>query len=124
MDSVWNIRLDGRGPVYLQMIRHIKTLILRKKLVDGDRLPSRREAAAVLEVNPNTVQKAYRLMEEEGFVRTDGNQGSVIYLNEALYARIEAELTRGLTAEFVAEAKAAGLTFKRVIDLISELWEG
>ena len=124
MDSVWNIHLDGRGPVYLQMIRHIKTLILRKKLVDGDRLPSRREAAAALEVNPNTVQKAYRLMEEEGFVRTDGNQGSVIYLNEALYARIEAELTRGLTAEFVAEAKAAGLTFKRVIDLISELWEG
>ena len=124
MDSVWNVRLDGRGPVYLQMVKHIKTLILLKKLASGDRLPSRREAAAALEVNPNTVQKAYRLMEEEGFVRTDGNQGSVIYLDEALYARIEKELTRGLTADFVAEAKAAGLTFKRVIDLVSELWEG
>lgn len=62
-------------------------------------------------------------MEEEGFVRTNGNTGSVIYTNEAILTQIDTELSRGIVAAFVKEAKENGLSFPRVIALISELWE-
>ena len=48
-----------------------------KNAVTGQKLPSRREVAAQLQVNPNTVQKAFKLMEDEGYVRTSSTSGSV-----------------------------------------------
>jgi len=118
-----NIKLNNKEPVYLQISLYVKRQILLKNAISGDELPSRRELAVQLNINPNTVQKAYKLMEEEGFVVTKGNQGSYIYVDESIYSKIEAELTRDMVAEFIKSAKEIDLSFKRVIDLISELWD-
>jgi DNA-binding transcriptional regulator YhcF (GntR family) len=117
------MKLNAKDPVYLQIAGYVKKQILLGAAVSGDRLPSRREVAAQLQVNPNTVQKAFKLMEDEGYVHTTGNQGSVLYVDEAIRQRIEEELTRGLVDEFVASAKEVNLSFKKVIDLISERWD-
>ena len=74
-------------------------------------------------INPNTAQKAYRLMTEEGYVVTDGNSGSYLRLTPALREKIDEELTRGLVEDFVARAKANRLSYKKVIALVSELWD-
>jgi DNA-binding transcriptional regulator YhcF (GntR family) len=74
-------------------------------------------------VNPNTVQKAFKLMEDEGYVRTSSTSGSVIHADEELVRRIEAEMTHELVTGFIAEAKEMNLSFKKVVDLISDLWE-
>ena len=63
-----DLQLNAREPVYLQIAAHVKRQIFRKTARTGDPLPSRREIAATLEINPNTAQKAFRLMEEEGYV--------------------------------------------------------
>ena len=118
-----DLRFSSREPVYQQLAAHVKRQIFRRTAQNGDPLPSRRDIAATLEINPNTVQKAFRLMEEEGFVRTNGNTGSVIYTNEAILTQIDTELSRGIVAAFVKEAKENGLSFPRVIALIGELWE-
>ena len=55
-------------PIYLQIIRHVKRGIAAGTVQGGDELPSRRMLSAQLGVNPNTVQKAYRLLEEEGLI--------------------------------------------------------
>ncbi len=68
-------------------------------------MPSRRELAAQTGINPNTAQKAYRLMTEEGYVVTDGNSGSFVRLTPALREQINEELTRGLVEQFVTQAK-------------------
>ena len=57
--------LEEGIPIYLQIIRHVKRGIVAGIVRDGDELPSRRVLSARLGVNPNTVQKAYRLLEEE-----------------------------------------------------------
>lgn len=115
--------LDGRRPVYQQLAEHVKRQILLGNLQDGDLLPSRREIAMQANVNPNTVQKACKLMEEEGYVVTDGNRLSTLRITPEIHERIQNELTRDLCQEFVDTARQNQLSYKQVIALISELWE-
>ena len=122
MVSFSGLRFHDRAPVYQQIAEYLKRQILLGTVQDGDPMPSRRELAAQTGINPNTAQKACRLMEEEGYVRTDGNNGSVVRLTPALRGAIEEELTRGLVQRFVDEAKENQLSYKKVIALVSELW--
>ncbi len=73
MNPFIDIRLNHDLPVYQQLCLHIKRKILRGKCTNYQELPSRREVAAQLSINPNTVQKAYRTMEEEGYLKTIAN---------------------------------------------------
>ena len=74
-------------------------------------------------VNQCESENIRKLMEEEGFIRTNGNAGSVIFVDDAILHRIDEELTRGMVEQFVQDAKDNGLSFPRVISLIGELWE-
>ncbi|MEK0317583.1 GntR family transcriptional regulator [Cohnella sp. 56] len=123
MLNFYELKLNHRDPVYMQMALYVKRQILLGHAVSGDRLPSRREIAAQLSVNPNTVQKAFKLMEEEGFVRTSSTLGSVVYADEETLRRIEDELTRELVRSFVDSAKEINLSFKTVVALIGEHWD-
>ncbi len=107
----------------MQAALYVKRQILLRRVVSGDKLPSRREIAAQLSINPNTVQKAFKLMEDEGYVRTSSTQGSVLYVDEAIFSRIEDELTWELVQSFINSAKEINLSFKTVVELISEQWE-
>ena len=117
------LELNSREPVYQQIAAYVKRQIFLGAVRTGVPLPSRREIAAQLEVNPNTVQKAFRLMESEGFVMTSGNTGSIILADEGIRARIADELTRGFISEFVRRAKENRLSLPRVISLLGELWD-
>ena len=116
------LQFDDSAPVYQQIAEYLKRQILLGNVQDGDPMPSRRELAAQTGINPNTAQKAYRLMTEEGYVVTDGNSGSFVHLTPELHEQISAQLTRGLVQAFVNPAKANRLSYKKVLDLISELW--
>jgi len=121
--NFYELKLNNKDPVYLQATLFVKRQILLRKAVSGDKLPSRREVAAQLSINPNTVQKAFKLMEDEGFVRTSSTLGSVIYVDDVIFRRIEEQLTRELVQSFVESAKEIHLSFKTVVELISEHWE-
>ncbi|MFC4598704.1 GntR family transcriptional regulator [Cohnella hongkongensis] len=123
MLNFYELKLNNKDPVYLQAVLYVKRQILLRRAVSGDKLPSRREVAAQLSINPNTVQKAFKLMEDEGFVRTSSTLGSVVYVDDAIFRRIEEELTRELVRSFVESAKEIHLSFKTVVELISENWE-
>lgn len=116
------LQFDDSAPVYQQIAEYLKRQILLGTVQDGDPMPSRRELAAQTGINPNTAQKAYRLMTEEGYVVTDGNSGSFVHLTPELHEQISAQLTSGLVQAFVNQAKANRLSYKKVLDLISELW--
>ena len=124
MVSFQGLRFHDRAPVYQQVAEHLKRQILLGTVQDGDPMTSRRELAAQTGINPNTAQKAYHLMMEEGYVRTEGNNGSTVRLTPELYAWIEDQMTRGLVQQFVEDARANHLSYKKVIGLISELWDG
>ncbi|MDD2422480.1 MAG: GntR family transcriptional regulator [Heliobacteriaceae bacterium] len=94
-----------RRPLYEQIKEKIKALIIRGVLKPDDRLPSVREMAQSLTINPNTIQKSYKDLETEGFiysVRAKGNfvQALSPAMNQARREELVLELEK-LAAEFV-----------------------
>ncbi|MFO7769023.1 MAG: GntR family transcriptional regulator [bacterium] len=73
-----NIDPDSGVPVYLQIVQGVKRSIALGSLREGEQLPSVREVAEQLTVNPNTVAKAYRNLEREGVVDTRKGVGTFV----------------------------------------------
>ena len=116
------LELNTAEPVYVQIVSFVKRQIFTGAAEIGESLPSRRELAAILKINPNTVQKAFRLMQEEGIILTPPNAVSTVHWDDTVYAKIQKELTAELVAEFVTHAKANGLTLELVTELLREEW--
>ncbi len=88
-----NFSPDGTGmPIYLQIILFIKRGIMAGSVADGDEVPSRRVLSALLGINPNTVQKAYRILEEEGLMVSRAGAKSVICVTPESMERVRMEL--------------------------------
>ena len=83
------LELNTAEPVYVQIVSFVKRQIFTGTAEKGESLPSRRELAAILKINPNTVQKAFRLMEEEflyGQLLRDDAVGVAAYRTAILIA--------------------------------------
>lgn len=65
-------------PVYLQLVNRIREAVARGILAPGDRMPTVRELASQLTINPNTIAKAYQRLERDGVIMTMGSKGSYI----------------------------------------------
>jgi GntR family transcriptional regulator len=72
----FSIDSSSSVPVFQQVIQAIKLEILSGRLQNGDQLPSIRELAKILKLNPNTVAKAYYTLEEEGFIESKRGSGN------------------------------------------------
>ncbi len=116
------VLLDG-VPIYQQILRHVKLGIAGGTMAPGDALPSRREVSALLGVNPNTVQKAYRLLEEEGLIQSHPGAKSCVAADEAAQARVRAELLQEQAQQAVAALKRMGLSKEAALELIAQHWE-
>ena len=91
MVSFHEMKFNKKEPVYLQLINHIKKKIMANEIHDYDELPSRRELAIQLSINPNTVQKAFKQLEEEGILRTISNVKSVVVVNDNIIQEIKSD---------------------------------
>ncbi len=116
------VLLDG-VPIYQQILRHVKLGIAGGTMAPGDALPSRRVVSALLGVNPNTVQKAYRLLEEEGLIQSHPGAKSCVAADEAAQARVRAELLQEQAQQAVAALKRMGLSKEAALELIAQHWE-
>ena len=68
-------------PIYDQIVSQVKAQILSGKLKEGDALPSVRQLADTVGINMHTVNKAYTVLKQEGFIRLDRRKGAVIALD-------------------------------------------
>lgn len=110
-------------PIYLQMIRHVKEGLAAGQIADGDELPSRRIVSATLAVNPNTVQKAYRQLEEEGLIQSRPGAGSHITAAPAQVEEIRRELFRREVQDTVTAMKRMGLGREEAVELLRRLYD-
>ena len=104
-------------PYYRQIIEQVKYGISRGKLQPGDRLPTVRQLAVDLSVNPNTVIRAYREMEIEGVLET--HQGSGTFVGNRKPEMDELERQRMLNqilTELLARATSYGFTLEEVLE--------
>ena len=123
MISFHELTLNNEKPVYLQLADHVKKKIFLEEIKDGDELPSRRELAGTLGINPNTVQKAYKELESQGILTTSSNVKSVVAVNSCVKDRIKEELKKEATLKYIEYLKSINLSFKESIELLTELWE-
>ena len=123
MISFQAFRQTDGTPIYLQIIRYIQQGLAAGTIQDGDELPSRRVVSALLAVNPNTVQKAYRLLEEEGLIQSHPGAKSCVAADEAAQARVRAELLQEQAQQAVAALKRMGLSKEAALELIAQHWE-
>ncbi|MBE6825998.1 MAG: GntR family transcriptional regulator [Ruminococcus sp.] len=84
---MFDIDLMSRVPIYEQLYRKVVKLILKGVLVENDKLPSVRSLATDLSVNPNTVAKAYSLLERDGIIHSLAGRGSFIAKPDTLLAQ-------------------------------------
>ena len=116
-------RLDAHSgvPVYRQLIDQVQAAIASGLLHPGDQLPTVRQVAVDLTINPNTVSRAYREMEIRGLLDTQQGSGTFISERKIEYSRNERErLLSQLIGEFVSRAGAAGFTLKQLMKALQE----
>lgn len=123
MISFEHFLMEDGVPIYLQILLYIKRGIIAGTIQDGDELPSRRMLSALLSVNPNTVQKAYRMLEDEGLIQSHSGAKSYMVLDEEKLERIREELLENDATTIVRAMKQMGLTKKEAISLIEKFWE-
>jgi GntR family transcriptional regulator len=115
--------LEEGGPIYQQILRYVKGGIAGGTIAHGEELPSRRAVSALLGVNPNTVQKAYRMLEEEGLIQSHAGAKSTVVADEAARARVRRQLLEGELTATAASLKQMGVTKAEALALLDELWE-
>ena len=116
------LKLNEESPIYMQIVRFIKIKMVNRQVRDGDELPSRRVLSAMLEVNPNTIQKAYRLMEEEGILVSFAGSKSLLRFDESLVDKYRKELLAVEAEKYIEEVKKMGLTEVEAVELIKTNW--
>lgn len=109
-------------PIYQQIIRYVKQGIAAGTIRDGEELPSRRVLSALLAVNPNTVQKAYRMMEEEGLVESHTGAKSCVHADAERVAALRQELTETELRAMVRSMKRMGLDRQSAWSLFERLY--
>ena len=113
--------VDGM-PIYLQIVRHIKRGIVSGTVIHGDEVPSRRQLSALLGVNPNTIQKSYAILEEEGLMTSHTGAKSYMTLTDATVATVRKELLRADALSVIEALRQMGLDKSEAIALIETYW--
>lgn len=123
MISFSEFSMQGGSPIYQQILLYIKRGVIAGTIENGDELPSRRVLSSLLGVNPNTVQKAYRLLEEEQLIQSLQGSKSTMVLNEEKIAAIREELLEADAKGAVRKLKQMGVSKEEAISLIERYWE-
>jgi len=121
--SVFQLDYSDARPLYEQIKERIKTLIIRGVLVSNQQLPSVREMASNLTLNPNTIQKAYRDLEAEGYiysVRGKGNFAAV--LSPALKGEEQMQLKKQLM-ETLTAMQNLGVPLEKALQWVKAAYE-
>lgn len=122
MISFSEFETEDGSPLYLQIIFYIKRGLVAGTIAHREELPSRRVLSALLGVNPNTVQKAYRLLEEEGLVESRTGAASFITIDEAQKQRIKEQLLDADLQGLVTSMRRMGISRDEAVRLIEKAW--
>ena len=116
---LFRLNLESGVPVYRQIMDQVRAGMASGSLTAGDQLPTMRQLAVDLAINPNTVARAYRELELGGLL--DTHQGTGSFISAQKIRRADAERERQLTqivGDCVARAGAMGFTVEDVVEFL------
>lgn len=123
MVSFEQLVLNDRSPIYLQIVRFVQRGIISGAIQNQEELPSRRVLSSLLSVNPNTVQRAYKIMEDEGLIESRTGAKSCISITEDRLVRIRKQLVTEEIRFAITIFKQMGLSRQETLDQINALWD-
>lgn len=109
-------------PIYQQIVRHIKRGIVSGQIKSGDEVPSRRMLSALLGVNPNTIQKAFALLEGEGLMESRPGAKSYMVIPTDQAEKIREQLLEADARAIITSLKQMGLSMDQAISIIEKFW--
>ena len=120
MSSIFHVRPESGEPIYLQLVRQVKHAVLTGTLQRGAQLPSVRQLAGELVINPNTVVRAYRELEHAGMLEGVAGRGWFV---SYVALRLRDDERRERLQEFIdrlwIEGRALGYVTGELADIVS-----
>lgn len=116
------LKLNDLSPIYQQIVKFVKIKIALGEVESGDELPSRRMLSVILNVNPNTIQKCCKIMEDEGFLLSQAGAKSVLNFNAEVADQMKQTLYIDEAEHFIDEMKRLKLQKDQVVEIINLYW--
>lgn len=115
--DIW-IDPDSAVPIYLQIVRAIKHQVAAGRLKPGTQLPTVRELATTLRVNPNTIARAYEQLDQDNVITTQQGRGTYVreQPDRAHLARMRQEQLKALLDSVLTQALSLGYTIEEIRD--------
>ncbi|MCB2295230.1 GntR family transcriptional regulator [Clostridium algoriphilum] len=120
MDKEFN----DKTPIYLQIMDIIKMDIVTGKLKAKNKLPSVREMATNLNVNPNTLQRSYQELERLGIVYTQRGTGTFVGEEKNMVDDLKNDMAKEVIDSFILRMKSLGFTSNEIIKFVSNETKG
>lgn len=117
------MKFNTQRPIYQQIKEELSRMIAREELFPGARVPAVRETAQRMQVNPNTVQRAYRELEGAGLFFTRRGQGTFVTEDKAVVSALSRDLAREGARNFVKLGFSLGLEREEMFKLLQETME-
>lgn len=117
---MFNLDLRSRKPIYEQLVEKLKELIINDVLQQDEKLPSVRTLAQQLTINPNTIQKAYRELETQGYIYSLKGKGSFVNPVTKSENSEELEKMKEELRKLIAEAIFLGMSTSDLYSIIEE----
>ncbi|WDH76459.1 GntR family transcriptional regulator [Exiguobacterium marinum] len=118
-----NMQFNTRASVYLQVVDYFKKKMALGELKAGDEMPSRRELANDLKINPNTVQKAFKEMEDQQLITTERNRPSRVTTDDAILKHIRSEIVDDAVAVFVESIQELDVSVDELVEKIKRQYK-
>lgn len=119
---MFQLDLKSRKTIYEQVVDNLKELIIAEVLKPEDKLPSVRELSKMLTVNPNTIQKAYRELEYQGYVYTVTGLGTFVAVpKRAAISPFQLEEIKNRIKNDFKELYFLGLNFEEIKQMVLQL---
>ncbi len=112
---------DNERPIYIQLVEMIRTYIVSGKFKKGQRLPSVRELALAMKVNPNTMQKALVELENEKLIYTERTNGKYVTEDDKLIEKIKKQLAQEKVNNYLNSMKNIGISYELAVKYLQEL---
>lgn len=123
MVSFEKLILEDDIPIYLQIIQFVKREIVAGNVQNQEEMPSRRVLSALLGVNPNTIQKAYRMLEEEQIIESHTGAKSYVVINQEKVMQIRSQLLESDSIAVIKAMKQMGISREEALALIDQYWD-
>jgi DNA-binding transcriptional regulator YhcF (GntR family) len=119
--KIVDYNFDNERPIYIQLVEMIRIDIVSGKFKKGQKLPSVRELALMMKVNPNTMQKALVELENEKLIYTERTNGKYVTEDKELIENAKKELAQEKVNNYLKSMQNIGINYDSAIKYLQEL---